>query len=180
MSRATAEEELRDYARLQVRAGLLEPDAMLAEVRGAVASQLPHQEAEVLARAWIAAARRDLAARQGTWPDVTDHDRLQAAFAECEEHDVPVRQGVEDHWVVKAELERRTGLRGILWFTQPDVWHAVDHGMLELNLWHPTTANVAPGDHLLDAVLSCLARHGLQARFDEGRIEVAMHWQRRA
>ena len=68
---------------------------------------------------------------------------------------------------------------GYIWFTAPDVWHAVDDGMLEVNLWHGTSANVAPGDHLLDAVLSCLARHGLRARFDEGRIEVDAHWQRR-
>jgi hypothetical protein len=51
--------------------------------------------------------------------------------------------------------------------------------MLEVNVWHGSTANVAPGDSLLDDVVAVLARHGLRAHFDEGRVEVAAHWQRR-
>ena len=67
-----------------------------------------------------------------------------------------VLPGVEDHWAAKAELDRLAAAgatpRGIAWFTAADVWHAVDHGMLEVNLWHGSTANVAPGDALLTAV----------------------------
>lgn len=174
------EAELRDYARLQVRAGLLEPEQQHAEVRAAVAAEMPRTDADVMARAWLAAAEQELAQEQATWPAVTDHDRLVATFAECAEHDVPVLQGVEDHWVAKEHLDTAEPKpRGLLWFTQPDVWHAVDEGMLEVNLWHGTTANVAPGEDLLNAVLSCFRRHGLRAHFDEGRIEVAAHWQRR-
>ena len=51
--------------------------------------------------------------------------------------------------------------------------------MLEVNLWHGTTANAAPGDVLLDEVLATFSAAGLPARFDEGRIEVAAFWQRR-
>src|SRR5690606_7488803 len=113
---------------------------------------------------------------QASWPEVTDHDRLVGVFEECAAHGVPVLQGVEDHWVAKRHLDDSDPRpRGILWFTQPDVWHAVDEGMLEVNLWHATTANVASGDDLLTAVLACFDRHGLRARFDEGRIEVAAH-----
>lgn len=174
------EAELRDYARLQVRAGLLTPEEQYAQVRDAVAAEMPRTDADVLARAWLAAAEKDLAEVQRGWPEVTDHDRLTAVFAECTEHDVPVLQGVEDHWVAKRHLDESDPRpRGIMWFTQPDVWHAVDEGMLEVNLWHGTTANVAPGDDLLAAVVSCFSRHGLEAHFDEGRIEVAAHWQRR-
>jgi hypothetical protein len=68
----------------------------------------------------------------------------------------------------------------VAWFTAPDVWHAVDHGMLELNVWHGDSANVAPGDPLLDLVVDTLARHGLAAHFDEGRIEISASWHRRA
>src|SRR5690606_27456331 len=100
----------------------------------------------------------------------------QAAFASLEAADIPVLQAIEDHWTTKAELERRddAGLscRGIAWFTAPDVWHAVDHGMLELNVWHPDSANVAEGDALLDEVIATLAAHGIDGHFDEGRIEV--------
>lgn len=182
-SRRTTEDELRDFARLQVRAGLLDDAALHREVAGAITAELPGVDAGVLARAWVARARADLAAEQEGWPAETDHDRLQVAFAACAEAGVPVRQGVEDHWVVKAELDRRatagTLPRGIAWFTPADVWHAVDEGMLEVNLWHASTANAAPGDALLDEVLACLTRHGLSAHFDEGRIEVGCRWQRR-
>ena len=112
-------------------------------------------------------------------------DRLRPArrraFAEVEASGVVVLQGCEDHWVAKRLLDDRAGdpPRGVAWFTPPDVWHAVDEGMLEVNLWHGTTANAAPGDALLADVIAVLARHGLAAHFDEGRIEVAAFWQRR-
>lgn len=180
MTRRPVEEDLQDFARLQVRAGLLSAADQEREVVEAVTAELPHLDASLLARAWLAGARRDLLAEQEGWPASTDHDRLQAAFAECVANGVPVLQGVEDHWRAKAELESAPAdVRGVVWFTQPDVWHAIDEGMLEINLWHVSGANVAPGDHLLDAVVSCLERHGLRAHFDEGRIEVAAHWQRR-
>ncbi len=169
-----------DFARLQVRAGLLSSEAMLAEVIEATKAEMPETDASIMARAWLAGARKDLVAEAVTWPAATDFDTLQAVFAECEQHGVRVLQGVEDHWRAKASLEQDgSGLRGIMWFTQPDVWHAIDEGMLEVNLWHASTANAAPGDHLLSAVLSCFSWHGLSARFDEGRIEVSAFWHRR-
>lgn len=174
------ETDLRDFARLQVRAGLLDAAQMQAEVRDAVAAELPSTDADLIARAWLAAARKDLLVEQAAWPATTDHDRLQAAFAECEAHGVRVLQGVDDHWAAQAALDAEPGrLRGVAFFSPSDVWHAVDHGMLEVNLWHASSANAAPGDDLLVAVLACFARHGLAAHFDEGRIEVAAHWQRR-
>ena len=92
-------------------------------------------------------------------------------------------QGVEDHWAAKAAARRRradgTTPRGVAWFTAADVWHAVDEGMLEVNLWHGTTANAAPGDALLTPSSACFERHGLAAHFDEGRIEVDAHWHKR-
>ncbi|QIX26925.1 hypothetical protein ncot_10155 [Nocardioides sp. JQ2195] len=180
-ARRTPEEELVDFARLQVRAGLLSPEQMEAEVVEATRAEMPETDASIMARAWLAGARKDLAAEASTWPATTDHDRLQAVFAECSEHGVRVLQGVEDHWKAKESLasDASDGLRGVIWFTQPDVWHAIDEGMLEVNLWHASTANAAPGDHLLEAVLSCFSRHGLSARFDEGRIEVSAFWHRR-
>jgi hypothetical protein len=178
--RERTEAELRDFARLQVRAGLLTPEEQHAEVVEAVRAEMPDTDAEVLARAWLAAARQQLVRDQSDWPVQTDHDRLASAFAECAAHDVPVLQGVTDHWVAQRHLEASaTRPRGVAWFTPSDVWHAIDEGMLEVNLWHGSSANVAPGDSLLDAVVGCLGRHGLRAHFDEGRIEVAACWQRR-
>jgi class 3 adenylate cyclase len=176
-------EDVREFTRSCVRAGLLDATALYEEVVLAVRTELPHlaSQADVLARTWIAEFTQQLERDQASWPDETDHDRLQAAFADLESLGVAVLQGCEDHWAVKTVLDERAERRprGVAWFTPPDVWHAIDEGMLEVNLWHGSTANVAPGDTLLDEVVAVFARHGLEAHFDEGRIEVSAHWQRR-
>jgi hypothetical protein len=179
------EEHVRAFTRSCVRAGLLGPDELQAEVAAAIAAELPDHkdDAHDLAATWIALERDEAVREQDGWPEATDYERLQTAFAELEHLDVVVLQGCEDHWAAKAELDRlaavhRTPL-GIAWFTPADVWHAIDEGMLEVNLWHGTTANAAPGDDLLDDVLNVIEKHGLEAHFDEGRIEVAARWEKR-
>lgn len=180
-----AEEHLREFTRSCVRAGLLAEAELYDEVAEAIAAELPERadRARDVAREWVAAYRAELVRDQEDWPDVTDYDRLQEVFAELAAGDIVVLQGCEDHWAAKGALDRRaeTGnpARGVAWFTPPDIWHAVDEGMLEVNVWHGTTANVAAGDALLDDVLAAFARHGLRAHFDEGRVEVSAHWQRR-
>lgn len=175
-----AERELRAFARLQVRAGLLDDAGQLREVTEAVAAEMPHTDPAILARAWIAAARKELVAEQATWPPTTDVDRLRTAFVECQQHGVKVLAGIDDHWAARKVLdEQGDQLRGVIWFVPMDVWHAVDTPMFEINLWHADGANAAEGDPLAESVIACLARHGLRARFDEGRIEVAARWQKR-
>ena len=179
MSRPPIDEELQDFARLQVRAGLLDEAEALREVREAIDAEIPGTDSEILARAWLAGARKDLLAEQTSWPEETDHDRLAAVFGVLEANGVAVLQGCADHWAAKALLERRDDLLGVAWFLPSDVWHAIDEGMLEVNLWHSTGANCAPGDELLDRVVNVFTRHGLPAHFDEGRIEVSAYWHRR-
>jgi len=138
---------------------------------------------ELLAGEAVGDARAELAREQESWPTITDYDRVQDAFDELASRGVVVLQAVADHWAVTAELtardERAEQVAGVAWFTPADVWHAIEHGMLELNLWHGDTANVAPGDALLDDVVDVLGRHDLAAHFDEGRLEVSMRWSRR-
>ena len=181
----TAEQHVREFARAGVRAGLLSSEELHDDVREAIVGELPDRAAEAddIAAAWIDEAREELRVDQESWPEATDYERLQTAFDELEIADIVVLQGCEDHWVAKRLLEERRAAgdppRGVAWFTPSDVWHAVDEGMLEVNLWHGTTANAAPGDELLDDVLGVLEKHGLAAHFDEGRIEVDAHWHKR-
>ncbi|UYM04795.1 DUF6891 domain-containing protein [Solicola gregarius] len=178
----TVDDELRGFARVVVRAGTYSAERIHAEVVEAV-RQAGEAEVEHRASTLIGEARADLVADQQAWPEVTDYDRLQRVFAALETAGLPVLQAIEDHWTAKAELDRRAQdaapSRGIVWFTAPDVWHAVDHGMLELNVWHPDSANVAEGDGILDEVIAALAAEALDGHFDEGRIEVSAHWHRR-
>jgi hypothetical protein len=177
---ATAEQHVREFTRACVRSGLLAPDVLYAEVRQAVSGELPDRDPDMTARAWIDEFTAQLADDQTSWPAQTDYHRLQAAFADIEADGVVVLQGCDDHWAAKALLEQRGDEppRGVAWFTPPDVWHAIDEGMLEVNLWHGNTANAAPGDPLLDEVLVIFERHELPAHFDEGRIEVSAQWHR--
>ena len=163
-----------------VRSGLLGNDELLAQVEAAIAADHPELAAPETAAVWIAEAREAWIADARMWPEVTDHDRLTEAFALLEQRGIVVVAGVADHWVARDELERRTPKpAGVAWFTETDVWHAIDAGMLEVNLWHGDTANAAPGDPLLDDAVAAFAAAGLEAHFGEGRIEVSAHWQRR-
>jgi len=163
-----------------VRSGLFPTGEVRAHAVAAIRADHPELDAETTADAWIGEARAAWARDAETWPEVTDHDRLRRAFARLEERGIVVLQGVPDHWAARDELARRTPTpAGIAWFTPTDVWHAIDAGMLEVNLWHGSTANAAPGDALLDEALDAFAEAGLAAHFDEGRIEVSARWERR-
>lgn len=180
MARRDTAEELRSWVGDVVRSGLGSPEEVRALVVEAIVTDLRAADAERLADDWIASARAAWVEASHGWPSVTDHDRLQEAFVALERVGVVVLQGCADHWSARDRLLGHDPRpRGIAWFTAPDVWHAVGEGMLEVNLWHGTTANAAPGDALLDDVLSAFAAAGLAAHFDEGRVEVAARWQRR-
>jgi hypothetical protein len=177
-------EQLRDWTRAQVWSGFRDDEALRPEVLAAVQDEVRDRaEAVRLTEEYIADAHQRLAEASSAWPAETDYDRFEAAVAEIEAGGVVVLQACDDHWAANEELQRRTAegsaLRGVAWFTHSDVWHAVEHGMLELNLWHGDSANVAEGEDLLADVEAILHKHDLPAHFDEGRIEVTMTWQRR-
>lgn len=175
---------LRAFARVQVRSGFLDDAKVLAEVTEAAREDLARgTDADALAAEVVATEIDALRSDESTWPQTTDVDRLEAAFADLEEDGLLVLRAVDDHWQATEALtaldEAGRSVRGVVFFAHTDVWHAVDHGMLELNLWHGDTANAAPGDELLTRVLDTLGRNGLSAHFDEGRIEAILSWQRR-
>jgi hypothetical protein len=161
-----------------VRSGLWTVEEVRRQVAEALADDHPELPADT-PELWIAEATDRWRAAAMTWSGPTDHDRLVEAFAGIERLGVVVLQGCADHWAARDALRADPGLRGAVWFTPPDVWHAIDEGMLEVNLWHADTANAAPGDALLDEVIDAFAEAGLTAHFDEGRIEVAAYWRRR-
>lgn len=180
----TDAEALRGYARVLVRAGLSEPHTWVREVAVAARDDAGLDDPEGEAQRLVAEARAELRADESTWPERTDYDALQDALARLDAEGVVVLQGVDDHWAAAAALREAAALgesvRGVVWFTPSDVWHAVDHGMLELNAWHPDSANIADGDPLCTQVLDALDAQGLAAHFDEGRVEVRAFWHRRS
>ncbi|MEJ7689059.1 MAG: hypothetical protein WKF76_00735 [Nocardioidaceae bacterium] len=177
-------DQLRTYAHVQVWSGYRRLDDVRADVYDAVLDEVKDvDEAAVLTNRYLDEAHAALEQAAAGWPSPSAFDRLQAAFTDLRSAGVVVLEAVDDHWVANDTLQRAAerGSRpwGIVYFTPADVWHAVEHGMLELNVWHGTGANVAPGDDLLQLVTDTLRRHGIESLFDEGRVEVSVAWQRR-
>ncbi len=177
-------DQLRNYARVQVWSGFRPLSDVETDVRDAVRDEVKDDaEATRLAGEFVADAQQSLQVAADQWPATTEFDRLQAALTQLEAAGVLVLQACEDHWAAQAMLQAVAAAgvrpRGIAYFTHTDVWHAVDHGMLEINVWHGNSANVAPGDDLLALVQETLAGYGIESLFDEGRIEATVTWQRR-
>jgi hypothetical protein len=171
--------ELRGLARVLVRSGYADRAAVTTALTEAVQEDAPAADAAVVVPQLIAEAAAELRADAETWPAETAPDRLDAVLAELESLGIVVVRYCSDHHDARKALEAATDPKGLVFFTDTDVWHAVDFGMLELKVWHPDTANVAPGEPLLDDVLALLHERDLPAVFDEGRIEVTVDWQKR-
>jgi hypothetical protein len=112
------------------------------------------------------------------WPERTDNDSLDAALEDLRAAGYLVLEYCADHHDASAALRASPGAAGIVFFTDTDVWHAITEAMLELKVWHADTSNLIEADPELVFVLEVMERAGLPARFDEGRIEVSMRWQR--
>ncbi|HEU4946848.1 MAG TPA: hypothetical protein VFT31_06825 [Kribbella sp.] len=171
--------ELRGLARVLVRSGYADQAQVTAALTDAVREDAPGADPAELVPALIEGAAAGLRADAAGWPEQTDTDRLDAVLDELESRGLVVVRYCTDHHDARKALEAVPGSKGVVFFTDTDVWHAVDFGMLELKLWHPDTANVAPGEPLLEEVLALLREHDLPAVFDEGRIETTLTWQRR-
>jgi len=171
--------ELRGLARVLVRSGYADRAAITAALTEAVQEDAPSTDPAALVPELIDEALVSLTEDATAWPDQTDTDRLDAVLAELESLGLVVVRYCADHHEAREVLQAATDAKGLVFFTDTDVWHAIDFEMLELKVWHPDTANVAPGEPLLEDVLALLRERDLPAVFDEGRIEVTVVWQRR-
>jgi hypothetical protein len=194
----TPEEQVRALARGCVRSGLLSSEEMHTQVVAAITADLPDRahEAEALAATWLEAAHDELRVDQRDWPESTDYERLQSAFAELELLDVTVLQGCEGEdsarRLVADSDAAGAGVRGVAWFTPSDVWRAVDEGRLKITVWPGSTAetddtakaadqldDTDAGREIVADIVGVLEKHGLRSVSDERRIDVDAQWQRR-
>jgi hypothetical protein len=172
--------ELADFARLVVRAGYLNRAHVLVEVGNFVRAELDDDtEAGELTDRLVTDAEEEIRRDQRNWPERTDNDALAEVLAELTELGYLTLEYCQDHFDASAELRARPRAKGIVFFTETDVWHAITERMLELKVWHADTSNVVSADPELAEVLDSLRRHGLPAQFDEGRIEITMTWRKR-
>lgn len=184
-------EELRGYIARDLRGGYVEPDAVIDNALEVLELQ-PHGE-DVLrdhARRILDEETAVYHHEASGWPEVTDHDRLEQAFASLESQGVVCRQnftccgtcGVAE---IGDEMQtaRQSGgtVRGYAFFHMQDTERAVEGGGLWLNygaVEGGEGAAVAVGRSIADAFGSV----GLDVDWDGSlrkRIHVPLQWQRR-
>jgi hypothetical protein len=149
--------------------------------------------AEVLAehaRRCLEEALADRAAEQAGWPETTDCDRLDAAFAALERGGIVMRQnfsccgtcGSAEIWdEVKAFEESGGRAYGYGFYHQQDTEHAAEGAGIYLN-YGACENGEEPAIATARAIVAELERHGLETDWDgiwNQRIGVRLDWKRR-
>ncbi len=183
-------EWVRDQIRRDVASGFYDEDAILTNASDAFADDLSPDELRPLAQKLLRQALAEQRAAERHWPDETDCDRLDAAFAALEESGVITRQnfsccgncGATEIWdEVRAAEDAGVSARGYAFYHMQDTESAVDGGGLYLNYGACDEGEDAALAVARDIVVE-LEAHGLETRWDgswDQRIGVALDWKRR-
>ena len=178
---------IRQHVDDHVRGGFLS-DAEIAEsVLVSFLGEAPVSVMKPVSKAFIKMARLAVLADSAQWPRVTDCDRLDLAFAELNDLGILARQnfscctscGVDE---IDRELRfKKHGSKiGYVFFTRNDACSAV-HGLLCL-AFGSRDATPASMRRVAKAVLACLLRHKLKARWSgdiDEKILIRVKWQSR-
>ncbi len=184
-------EELRGYIARDLRGGYVEPDAVVDNALEVLELQ-PHGEdvlrdhARRILEEETAVYHHDAAG----WPDVTDHDRLEQAFATLESQGVVCRQNftccgtcgvAEIGDEMQAARERGAAVNGYAFFHMQDTERAVEGGGLWLN-YGATEEGEDAALTVGRAIADAFRTTGLAVDWEGDwgkRIHVPLQWQRR-
>jgi hypothetical protein len=185
-------DDLHDFIKVQVAVGYA-PIGEIVEEAVQVFVADTTADANALRGAALAVADRALSAHvadQANWPDTTDCDRLDTAFAELDRTGIVARQHFsccgtcgahEIHDEMDQAEKAGTPPRGYTFFHVQDTEHAVGGDLLYLSYGavnRDKTASVAVGRE----VVAVLGLHGLSPAWNgkhAHRIALPLTWQRR-
>jgi hypothetical protein len=189
--RADAFDALHDWVEVQVAAGYGPLEDIVDDAVEVFVDQCDDRSAlREVARRLVGRAAAAAAIEEQSWPEVTDCDRLDAAFAELDAAGVLARQhfsccGTCGDTEIRDELQQaiKDGVpaRGFTFFHVQDTEHAVAGEGLYLSYGSIADEHdqaVAIGHEVADA----LRRHGFEPAWNGRltfRILVPMVWQRR-
>lgn len=183
-------EWVRDQICRDVASGFYDEDAILTNAADAFADDLDPEELRPLAQQALRKALAEQRAAERRWPDETDCDRLDAAFAALEDSGVIARQnfsccgncGSTEIWDEVRAVEDAGGpARGYAFYHMQDTERAVDGGGLYLNYGACEEGEAAALAVARD-IVAALEAHGLETRWDgswDKRIAVTLDWKRR-
>jgi len=181
---------LRDLVRRDVAGGFFDDDAILTNANDVFEEELPRPLLRVEASAALRAALADHRAAERDWSEMTDCDRLDAAFEALEEEGIVARQnftccgtcGASEIWdEIEAAQDEGLGVEGYAFFHMQDTESAVEGHGLYLNYGACDQGEdkaVAIGHRIVEQ----LEAHGLTTRWDgrlEQRIGVSLEWKKR-
>jgi hypothetical protein len=183
-------QEVRDYARREIRSGYSDRRDAIEFVSAVFSSDCDEDRLRPLATVWVDQALADYEREVATWPDVTDCDRLDAAFASLEQAGIVARQnfsccgtcGAAEIWdEIPVEDAKSGAARGYAFFHQQDTERAVDGDGLYLNYGacaEGEAAAVAIGHE----IVAHFEKAGLTTKWNgtyQRRIDVTLDWKRR-
>ena len=183
-------DELRDQIRRDVASAFYDEDMILKNAADAFADDLDADVLRTQAQQFLREALRAQSQASRHWPDVTDCDRLDAAFAELEAAGIVCRQnftccgtcGSAEIWdeIVAAE-EDGLRARGYAFYHIQDTDAAVDGGGVFLS-YGACDDGEAAAIAIGRAIVAEISAHGLTVEWDgswDRKIQVALKWQRR-
>jgi hypothetical protein len=184
-------DDLHEFIRVQVAAGYAPADAIVDEAVDVFAdTEVPADALRGAAKALTEQAFAAHLAEQVSWPETTDCDRVDAAFADLDGVGIIARQhfsccGACGATEIHDEIERveKTGqtVRGYAFFHIQDTEHAVAGESLYLSYGSvdkDKAAAVAIGHEVMEG----LRRHGLEPAWNgrhANRIALPITWLRR-
>lgn len=183
-------EQVRDYARREVRAGYSDREDAIEFVTEVFSDECDAGQLRPIATEFVDQELADYEREAATWPEVTDYDRLETAFASLEEAGIVARQnftccgtcGAAEIWDEISVANATSGIsRGYAFFHQQDTERAVDGEGIYLNYGacaEGEDAAVGIGQE----IVAHLEKAGLRTHWDgtyQRRIGVALDWKRR-
>lgn len=186
---ADAVRNMRDRVRFDVAAGY-DPGDRIAEAvaEGECVDGVDAEELEGIARRLVREALADHYREQASWPDVTDCDRLDDAFAELERRGIVARQnfsccGTCGHSEIWGEMEQARDAGAEVWgyafFHLQDTEAAVGGGGLYLKYG---SAEAGDEEAVAEELVEVLTAHGLAAGWNGQTsqcVGLSLDWKRR-
>lgn len=187
--RSADPDSVAEHIRSLVAAGYDDRQSVIDRVNDYVADESDDDALVACVPALVDRAIAAQLAAQKSWPQTTDCDLLDAAFAKLERSGIVARQNFTccqtcGFAEIGDELDQvkatGTHVRGLTFFHQQDTESAVEgHGVY---LSYAATEDGHDGADIAREIVAVLAAHGLKPNWDgttAQRIAVPLNWQRR-
>ena len=188
-TRAEALKEIRAHIKREVAMGFSPDDDILESATEFAEDEYKEFQLSSAVPGILSKAIEEHVKNQHLWPEITDCDRLDAAFADLEKNGIVARQDFAccqtcGHAEIDDEISeamKHNSIVGFTFYHHQDTQRATDQGELLLAYGgldgeDESTLNIGR------RIVACLKRHDLKVMWKEDvkkRIQVTLDWKRR-